>query len=348
MLLLVIDPFCRFEHVKIPSTCLEATQLKEIFSVIKLEEEPALKYLNIGLNDLSSLPVEALLESVGKLEGLSVRNSDISADTFTGLFSKIGAGDDEHIKLETLNISKNNFLGVPPDIMSLAICRLKIVNISSCDFDENNWNVFFEGIVKSQHFKLEYLDISDCYLASVSSKFISEALVKIETVNASSTELSNSQLLEIMTEILETPELVLKSLNLSVNILSSLPPHLLSHAVCKLEESQLERTRLSCNHIERILQQISQEEELTLKSLNLSWNDISTVAPFQLRAILRLTDVYLRRTNLREEQLEILIDGRQSDAAVALTCLDVSLNHRLSVQSHHLSWAKSKLKKFIN
>ena len=343
-----MKPFLRFEHVKIPSTCLEPRQVEAIFSILKSEKELALKYLNIGLNDLSSLSAECLLKSVGKLEGLSVKNSDISADTFTAFFAKIGAEDDENIKLETLNISKNNFLGVPPDILSLAICRLKIVNISSSDLDENKWNIIFEGIVKSQNIKLKYLDISDCYLASVSSDLISQALVKIETVNVSSTELSSPQLTTIMTEIIETEELVLRSLNLSVNILSSLPPDLLSAAVCKLEESQLERTRLSCKHIERILQQISQEEKLTLKCLNLSWNDISSLAPSQLRAILRLRDVYLRRTNLTEEQMEVLMEGRQNGEATALSCLDLSLNHRLAIQPHHLSWAETKLNKFIH
>ena len=124
----------------------------------------------------------------------------------------------------------------------------------------------------------------------------------IETVNVSSTELSPAQIVAIITEIIETEELVLKSLNLSVNILSSLSPHLLAEAVCRLEESHLERTRLNCNHLERIFKQISQEEKLTLKSLNLSWNDISPVAASQLRPILRLVEVCLRRTNLTEEQ----------------------------------------------
>ena len=151
----------RFEHVKIPSTCLEPTQLEAIFSIIKSEKELPLKYLNIGLNDLSSLSSGCLLESVRKLEGLSVKNSDISVDTFTAFLSKIGAEEEENIKLETLNISKNHFVGVSPEMLSLALCRLKIVNISSSDFDENKWNIIFEGIVKSQHLKLKYLDVSD-------------------------------------------------------------------------------------------------------------------------------------------------------------------------------------------
>ena len=338
----------RFQHVKIPSTCLEPTQLEAIFSVIKSEKDPALKYLNIGLNDLSSLTPGCLVESVGKLEGLSVKNSDISTDALTAFFSKIASEKDEKIKLETLNISKSNFLGVPPEILSLALCKLKIVNISSSDFDENKWNIIFEGIVRSQHLKLKYLDLSDCYLASVSSDLISRALVRIETVKVSSTELTNLQLTNIMTEITETEEVALKSLDLSVNILSSLSPHLLAAAVCKLEESQLERTRLNWKHLENILQQISQQDKLTLKCLDLSWNDLSPLAPSTLRPILRVNDVSLRRTNLTEEQLEVLMKGRQNDNAAVLSCLDVSLNHRLAVQTHHLSWAETKLDKFVH
>ena len=123
-----------------------------------------------------------------------------------------------------------------------------------------------------------------------------------------------------------------------------MPADILAVAVCRLEEVQLERVRLHQHHFKEILQQVRVTENLTLRSLNLSWNDISAV-PSGLEALAKLREVHLRRTNLTWDHLESVLEGLRHGENLAL--LDVTLNQRLSIQPDQLHIAQTNIQTFL-
>ena len=203
-----------FEHSKLVSTRLNPSQLELLFDLINSEKEVKLKYLNLGMNDLSSLSAESLARSLVKLEGLSLRNSDISSEVFNLIFHSIA--EEKSILVRTLNVSRNQLVDISPDLTSLAMSRLKVVNFSSIDLEDHQWNIIFQEILESQHLFLTSLDISDNSLGAVSPELISRSLVRVSSVSVSSTELSPEQINAIMTEIVSTApsDLLLKRLNI--------------------------------------------------------------------------------------------------------------------------------------
>ena len=121
--------------VRLNSCNLENTRptLQQVSAIFKaLQETPGqdlqLKVLNISNVDVSSLR-HGLIQSVVKLESLTMRNLlDSVSDTDTALFKAIL--ETPELKLRTLDLGGNCFVGVPRKILVGAVARLEKVNLS--------------------------------------------------------------------------------------------------------------------------------------------------------------------------------------------------------------------------
>ena len=143
-----LDPGLLQSMVRLNSCNLQSTRptLQQVSAIFKaLQETPdqdlKLKVLNISSVGVSSLrpgPVltqaQALIQSVVRLESLTMRNlldSIYTKAIYISMFKAIL--ETPELKLRTLDLGWNCFVGVPRQILVGAVARLEKVNLSSTE-----------------------------------------------------------------------------------------------------------------------------------------------------------------------------------------------------------------------
>merc|ERR1712133_289250 len=130
---------------------------------------------------------------------------------------------------------------------------------------------------------------------------------------------TTQQLESVLTSVETSAQL--KSLHLSYNKLSSVKPSLLLSLVSQLEELSLMYCEMNTDHIENILGAMNRDSS-SLKSLELSYNNLSAVMPELMAAKVNLLETAgLVRTGLTREQVSTLLSA--SLEHTALTCLRI-------------------------
>jgi len=120
--------------------------------------------------------------------------------------------------------------------------------------------------------------------------------------------LSTQQLTNVFTYILGAKNLHLKDLDLLANNLSEIPSELLAGAVVRLEKCKLRFCSLRTDQLNGLVTYIRRAENLQLKDLDLSMNNLSEIPSGLLAgAVVRLQRCELRFCSLRTDQLNGLV-----------------------------------------
>ena len=112
----------RLKEIDVNDTFLTPEQVQSIFNKIANCENLKLTHLNIRRNDLSSVPVDVLVEAISRLETVDLRNTHLNPDQAETIFHKIA--NCEKLKLTKLKIFDNDLSSVPADVLAEAISRL--------------------------------------------------------------------------------------------------------------------------------------------------------------------------------------------------------------------------------
>ena len=118
----------RLKEIDVNDTFLTAEQVQSIFNKIADCENLKLTRLNISDNDLSSVPADVMVKAISRLESpnLNLAVTQLTPDQAQSIFTEFA--DCENLKLNKLNIGRNDLSSVPADVLVKAISRLETVD----------------------------------------------------------------------------------------------------------------------------------------------------------------------------------------------------------------------------
>ena len=132
----------------------------------------------------------------------------------------------------------------------------------------------------------------------------------------------------------------LRELNMTGVDLSNVEPRILASTVNKMEKANLWGTKLTTLQVTLLCQVMKSNSQL--KSLNLGWNNLSSVDPQLLASVVSKTEsIYLKNTNLTTKQVILLCQVVKENSQIK--CLHLHNNNLSSVQPELLKIAVSKI-----
>ena len=309
---------------------VELSTQKAVLVLLTISADSQLKSLDMSGYDLSSVKPVLLTEAIENLETLIVRSVELTTQQAVLVLSAIS----EDLQLKSLDMSDNNLSSVEPGLLARAVKKLETLKVSSSRLTTQQKESILAAIYEDS--QLKSLDISGNNLSSVEPGLLAGTIKKLETLNLENVRLTKLQTESILAAISEDSQL--KSLDISVNDLSSVNPRLLTGAVKRLETLNVEYVRLTKLQSESIFAAISEDSQL--KSLNIKYNDLSSVKPKLLaRAVNKLETANMHGTRLTSQQYNMILS--QSLVHTSLVRLRLSyvtepVDRDLLTQTRHL------------
>lgn len=250
-------------------------------------------------------------------------------------------------KLRRLDLTRTDLSSISGELLSEAMMRLPEVDLTSTSLTDLQLETLLRRITESKpRLRLRRLDFSKLCLSSVPAFLLSRLVLRLEEINLLRTELTELQLTGVFTALLEskTP-LSLNKLNLTRNDLSSLPAHLLSRALVRLQEATLFQTTLRTEQVNSLSEALISSQNLSLRKLGLSYNNLFSVSASLLsQAVLRLEELDLRSTNLQSDHVLQVCRAIVETSQLSLRRLNISHNDPVGGEAdNYLTQAKQKL-----
>ena len=150
-----------------------------IFKTILLTEELELRNLDIGWNDLSSVPADILAKAVLRLTRVNLRDCNLSNEQTLAIFGTIYASEESELKY--LDIGQNELSMVAPDILAKVVFRLEEINFECCNLSIVQLHSIFQTIETNEDFILNQLNICDHEITPDYKKLLIAARRKVAT-----------------------------------------------------------------------------------------------------------------------------------------------------------------------
>ena len=333
----------RLTKLELYETQLRSEQVTALFRLFEERGESKLEYLDLGHNNLSSVPAASLATAVGRLKEVKFSYSQLSGDQWTRIFLSIA--DSPDLRLTVLDAYGNDLSAVSPELLSRALVRLEEADLHMTDLTPQQVTAIFLRLAEAEaeQLKLTKLTIWSNDLSAVPPQTLAQAAVRLEEVSLFMTTLSPSQVSVLLRTMLQTADLRLRCLDICDNDLSWLPLNVLVEAVMKIEEINLYNTHLTQQHLESLITSIAQQEEVKLKKLDLRYNDLSSLSSETLSlAVSKLEEISLDNTDLSQRQI-ISILTRIIEQDTKLKHLELGRNNLSSVPLDLLTRALVKL-----
>merc|ERR1711988_1052683 len=152
-------------HLKPPSPDLTPDQVQSIFHEITNCANLQLTEQDISFNDLSSVPVDVLVNAISRLETVNLTGTHLTPDQTQGIFQKIA--NCENLKLTELGIRYNNLSSVPADVLVKAISRLETVDLRRSQLVPAQILAIFTLVAERTSSTLRELNLEDNDLSCV-------------------------------------------------------------------------------------------------------------------------------------------------------------------------------------
>ena len=134
----------------------------------------------------------------------------------------------------------------------------------------------------------------------------------------------------------------IKILDVEGNILTQLDPQILADAVCKLEDSNLNYTKLTALQIKAIFTAISSKKNIPLKALNIAHNEMQVRPELLSAAVTKLERLNLESSGLSSDQTGAIFSAIQTPGS-RLRSLELQHNDLSSVEPGLLARAVTRL-----
>ena len=134
----------------------------------------------------------------------------------------------------------------------------------------------------------------------------------------------------------------IKILDVEGNILTQLDPQILADAVCKLEDSNLNYTKLTALQIKAIFTAISSKKNIPLKALNIGHNEMQVRPELLSAAVTKLERLNLESSGLSSDQTGAIFSALQAPGS-RLRSLELQHNDLSSVEPGLLARAVTRL-----
>ena len=211
-------------------------------------------------------------------------------------------------------------------MLAKAILRLEVVSIGrsrpspapSWIEIQDRWNqtydiseaqsiALFNLIAKSgdEDIKLRKLSTGKSKLSHISPNILAEAVIRLTRIDLKEKRLHPKQVQSIFSKVAICENLSTRWLDISCNDLSSVPGDVLVKALSRKVYLDLDDTNLTPDQARSIFNEIANCENLSLNSLHISHNNLSSVSRAVLvKAISRLKIVELCGTDLTAKQVK--------------------------------------------
>lgn len=288
--------------------CLNLSNLKYLF-IDKTRIADFLKYLlqntnlrsvNLSNNDLSAIPAFPLASNLARVTSLEMSNTKLGTEQLNSLLGKCCRGR----YTKNVNLSFNDFSYVNPDLLAESIVSLERVNLSYTDLTPMYTRRLLESLKKASVKELDLSgnDLTSCKLDNIGLN------QNLSILKLSEVKFNPEKLDDIFTNMTFIHNL--RELCLNGSTLYDVNPIILSDAVVRVERVDLNFCWLYADHIEFILDGIT--EDTMLRYLNLSGNHFEDVnIDLLLLAITNLEQIKIECANLSEEHFEALVNDTE-------------------------------------
>ena len=301
-----------------------------------LQEIRTLKLLNLSVNNMTSVVAEDLASVIKRnlsLKKLNLANNDLNSSAGVVLQAL-----QEITTLELLNLSKNNLSNVvAEDLASVITCSSCLKELHLADNDLKSTAVLVLQALKETT-TLELLDLNDNSMTGV----VAEDLADVINCNSCLEELhlANNDLKSSAVAVLQALQGIatLKVLDLSFNNMTGVVAEDLAYVINR--NSCLEYLYLSNNDLKSTAVVVLQALQgiTTLKVLNLSCNDMTSVVAEDLACVIKcnscLAELHLASNNLETTAVVVL---QALQGITTLELLDLSFNHLTRVVAEDLA-----------
>ena len=157
----------RLERLATHSCDLNPAQLSALFTEISGVEDKRLRALNLGGNDLSSVPSQTLVAGIlSGLEVVMLWNTKLTTDQLTALLAQISTREDH--RLRDLNLAKNDLSSVPTKTLVGAISGLERIELRDASLTREQLAGIYRRVADGKCVTLKWINLTGCDPRSIS------------------------------------------------------------------------------------------------------------------------------------------------------------------------------------
>ena len=297
-----------------------------------MAEHPNLKEVDFDETDFKCVHSNLLVKTLTNLEDArNVDSTKMTPQQLTDLLTRMGKGS----RLKRLKLVGKNFSSLNPELLALAVKQLEDLDSSWTNLTSLQWEAIFAVVGTSS--KLKKVDIFDD-LRLVDAKVMAAGLNNLEDVSIYFTKVTIDQVKVFLTETRKGTRL--RKLSLERIQLSSLNANLISEALKKVEEVNLNTTSLTAHQIETIATICGNSRQL--KKLSISSNSLYSVDHnLFARGIMELEEVEMVNMEMTPEEAFVVVAALA--ASSKLRRVNLELNDLSSVDPTLLAKAVANL-----
>ena len=297
-----------------------------------MAEHPNLKEVDFDETDFKCVHSNLLVKTLTNLEDArNVDSTKMTPQQLTDLLTRMGRGS----RLKRLKLVGKNFSSLNPELLALAVKQLEDLDSSWTNLTSLQWEAIFAVVGTSS--KLKKVDIFDD-LRLVDAKVLAAGLNNLEDVSIYFTKVTIDQVKVFLTETRKGTRL--RKLSLERIQLSSLNANLISEALKKVEEVNLNTTSLTAHQIETIATICGNSRQL--KKLSISSNSLYSVDHnLFARGIMELEEVEMVNMEMTPEEAFVVVAALA--ASSKLRRVNLELNDLSNVDPSLLAKAVGNL-----
>ena len=297
---------------------LTERQAEALFKQLEKSESKSLKQLDLGYNNLSTVPTSTMANVLNRLERVNVYN----------IMPKLTSSQVNHIllfitqgsQLSELNLGGANFQGIDiaEEIIGEAISRLDVVCLSLCELSKSQIEAIITAAATSTRLRGLYLTGSS--IDMVDPHLLVKSVIRLQMVGLGLTDLTHIQVSLLLNRISIDKDCSIKQLDISNNDLSRVDAEILAKAVNNLESVGIHHTGISEYQIMKLLKQVINDSNL--KDLNIG-GDLRTISPDIIAESfnrLRSVTMFTESTLLSSKAMLDLFEKMSQNTK--LTCMD--------------------------
>ena len=281
------------------------TQTEQIVNLIAHTSNNPLRFLNLRESDFTLCSAENFAAAMLKLKEIDLSRGTLKLEHVINLLEHI-INDTDRLPIA---IQFGDVTKVPEDLLAKASCKIKDITFEYHAATSNQMARLFQEIENSSDLKLDDLKLFSMDLSDVPSKSFARAVCKLNAIHIIDDQeevnfISSTQLWTLFILITGNEFLNLQRLCLSLIDLSDVCENVLSKALCRIMRVEITRSTLSHGQVTRLCEEIYNNDDLQLTTLNLSYVRLDDVPDVILaEAICKLKEVELTVTTCCQSSL---------------------------------------------
>jgi Leucine-rich repeat (LRR) protein len=286
--------------------------------------------------DLSSMPGmldTSRLENVRRLKIFQDANSIVAGRTMSAkLLQAVGINSG----LREVHLGGLNLSNLAPVLLASVVSKVERAVLWYTRLTGKQVEAILAGIDNDN--RLKKLNMNDNDLSTVDPDLMARGFLKVHELKISGSSFTGQQMESILSGITGCKYLSLKKLNVDRTNLCPVAADLLSKAINKLEDVDIQRTNLTGRQTQEIFAGIIKNS--SLKKLRIGYNSLNADSDLLAIAVCRLEEADLLYAHLSYQQVDKLFAALSKESP--LKKLDIGGNALINVEPGVLARAVNK------